>query len=245
MRQWLLTCSLLGLSVPCPAQVLPAEFDHDRIQLAVPAPDATIIKFYTDSGGGWNAITATAAEHLKLPQAGELPGDKETLPLVAFPAFMVKAGVPAPLADAFLQGKLVKTAAPWIEYDGFLGSRWFAGHVWRIDYASRELAAGAQARPLLGSHQIALAFQTDDEGKRVFDFARLVVNVEGRDIDMLLDTGATARLTEESAPVLHAPAGSRIGASFVVKPSSTTGTRSIPIGASSRTATTCWADPHR
>jgi hypothetical protein len=219
MRRFLLSLILPGLAGTAAAQKLPAEFDHNRIRLAVPAPDGSTLRFTTDSGGGWNAITRPAAQRLKLPHAGRLPDDEHPLPLVAFPDFLVQAGVPAPPTDdAYLQGRLVEAVdAPWIENDGFLGSRWFAGHVWRIDYARHEMVVGALATPSLGDHQVPLGFQTDDTGRRQLNFPRIVVQVDGQDIDMLLDTGATAKLTADSAAPLQAPAGAYVGSSFIVK----------------------------
>jgi len=218
MRRFLLSLILPGLAGTAAAQKLPAEFDHNRIRLAVPAPDGSTLRFTTDSGGGWNAIMRPAAQRLKLPHVGTAPGDKAPLPLVAFPAFMVHAGVPAPLAaDPYLRGKLIEADVPWIEQDGFLGSRWFAGRVWRIDYGRHEMVAGKLATPAPGDHEIPLSFQVDRTGRRSTNFARITVRIDDQDIDMLLDTGATAKLTDESALVLEAPAGAFVGSSFIVK----------------------------
>ena len=104
MRPWLLSCSLLGLAAHCAAQSLPAEFDHNRIRLVVHADDGSPLKFYTDSGGGFNAISQPVVDRLKLAPAGKTEGDGESFPLVEFPAFVVKAGVPAPLPDDWLHG---------------------------------------------------------------------------------------------------------------------------------------------
>jgi hypothetical protein len=219
MRRSFLPLVLLGLAGTALAQKLPAEFDHNRIRLAVPAPDGSTLHFTTDSGGGWNAIMRPAARRLKLPHVGTAPDDQHPLPLVAFPDFMVQAGVPAPLADdPYLQGKLIEADdAPWIEQDGFLGSRWFAGHVWRIDYGRHEMVAGKLATPAPGDHAVPLGFQVDEAGRRSTNFGRITVRIDDQDIDMLLDTGATARLTDESAAILKAPAGAFVGSSFIVK----------------------------
>ena len=38
--------------------------------------------------------------------------------------------------EPWLQGQLVKVVDEVLDHDGFLGSRWFAGRVWEIDYRS-------------------------------------------------------------------------------------------------------------
>ena len=121
MRPWLLSCSLLGLAAHCAAQSLPAEFDHNRIRLVVRADDGSTLKFYTDSGGGFNAISRPVVDRLKLASAGQVEADGESLPLVEFPAFVSRAGVPAPLPDDWLHGKLAVTPTAMMGADGFLG----------------------------------------------------------------------------------------------------------------------------
>ena len=49
-----------------------------------------------------------------------------------------------------------------------------------------------------GPHVIPLAFQVDARGQRSTNFARIGVKVDGQTLPMLLDTGATTRLTREA-----------------------------------------------
>ena len=217
MRQWLLACSLLGLASICSAQALPAEFDHNRIRLAVPAPDGSTLRFYTDSGGGWNAIARAAVLRLKLPKNGALEYDGKSLALVDFPAFMGKAGVPAPYVDGYLHGKLVETDMPWFEEDGFLGSSWFAGHVWRIDYGRHDMALLHAWKPGAQEHAVPLGFQANDAGERTSNMPRVTIRVDGRPLEVLLDTGATLSLTDDSAPEFKVAPGAQVGGSFIMK----------------------------
>jgi hypothetical protein len=62
--------------------------------------------------------------------------------------------------------------------DGILGREWFA--TWR---------------PAADTRSIEVAFNSDADGHRVSDFARLTVRVDGEDLPILFDTGATTILT--------------------------------------------------
>ena len=217
MRQWLLSCSLLGLAAHCAAQALPAEFDHNRIRLAVHADDGATLTFYTDSGGGFNTISPPMADRLKLAPAGKVEGDGKSFSLVEFPAFAARAGVPAPLPDKWLHGKLAVAPTPMGAADGFLGSRWFAGRAWRIDYGRHEMALVHDWKPAAQEHAVALGFQTNDAGERVAHMPRITITVDGKPLDVLLDTGATFLLTDESAPAFQSAPGAQVGGGFVMK----------------------------
>jgi hypothetical protein len=201
------------------AQDLPAQFEHDRIHLTVTAPDRSSVRFYTDSGGGWNAIGKTAFERLRLRAVGQVDGPGGKLDVVEFPAWVAHAGVPVPAADEpWLEGRLaVVPDQEMLGDDGFLGTRWFAGRVWKIDYPRQSFSVLPKFTPAAEDRPLALGFPTDENGKRELDFPRVEIVVDGKPIDVLLDTGATATLTEASAAAFQLKPGTRIGTSFVGK----------------------------
>jgi hypothetical protein len=212
--------TLLGIALPGTAQTLPAEFDHDRVHLVVPAEDGSTLKFYVDSGGGFDAITQPLADRLKLRRTGQAAGDGDgvTFPLVDFPAFAVRAGVPPPLPDAWLNGKLaVVPPGDLMGDDAFLGSRWFAGRVWRIDYGRHEMTLLHGWQPEAADREIALGFQRDKNGTRRANMPRVTITVDGQPLDVLLDTGATIATTADSAPMFGVTPGGPVGGAFIVK----------------------------
>jgi hypothetical protein len=218
MRPWLLSLALLGIALPCTAQTLPAEFDHDRIRLVVHADDGSTLRFYTDSGGGYNAIAQPAAERLKLRPTGKTDEDDgPSFPLVDFPAFAAKAGVPPPLPDAWLNGKLA-VAPPdgMMGDDGVLGSRWFAGRVWRIDYGRREMTLLHGWQPAAADHETTLGFQQGPDGTRRANMPRVTITVDGQPLEVLLDTGAAITTTPDSAPVFGVTPGAQVGGGFMM-----------------------------
>jgi len=72
---------------------------YNRIHLVAHASDGSVFKAYIDSGGGANIVGQAAAERLKLAPAGVSDAFGDTSSLVAFPAWLASAGVPAPPAD--------------------------------------------------------------------------------------------------------------------------------------------------
>jgi len=210
-----LTC----LAASVAAQDLPAQFEHDRIHLTVTAPDQSSVRFYTDSGGGWNAVGKTAFERLRLQAVGQVEGPRDKLDVVEFPAWVTRAGIPVPVADEpWLQGRLaVVPDQEILGDDGFLGTRWFAGRVWKIDYPRQSFSVLQKYTPTADDHPAALGFATDENGKRALDFPRVTIVVDGKPIDVLLDTGATAKLSEGAAAAFQLKPGEMVGASYIIK----------------------------
>ena len=173
--------------------------------------------FYTDTGGGYNAIAESIAPRYSLASGGVATSDDGEAALVEFPEFAERAGIPAPARDPWLGGHLVVVPDAELEVDGFLGSRWFAGGIWAFDYGSKTLSRVESADQYDTLTHASLGFCRDDSGARDLNFPRVTITVDERPLEMLLDTGATADLTEQSASIYGIPAGRRVGTSYMVR----------------------------
>jgi len=224
MRSTLLFLSLAlagpaAQAAPAPHK-LPAEFDHDRIFLVVTAPDGSTLRICTDSGGGGTRIARSTAERLKLAPAGEVEQGGRKMSLVEFPRFLAKAGVPPPnkrRGGFGARAWVVDDDAMETGGDMFLGANWYSNHVWQIDYPRRELALVPGFRPDARDHEIPVGFLATAGGARVLDYPRIAITVDGKPIDMLLDTGALFSTTEQSATVFGVTPGARVAGSFIAK----------------------------
>ena len=208
-----LGCSLFALieAVAAADRIpVPAEFVHDQVWVT-PTLGGERLRLFTDTGGGWNAISDALAERLSLVRENGEGGE-----LVAWPVFDEGAGIPAaPLH--FMGGRLA--VAPQYQLsgaDGFLGGRWFADSVWEFDYPNRRLYritgfASDASQP----HRAALGFQTNAAGQRTMHFPSVDVEVAGEVLPMLFDSGATATTTDISAPLFGVAPGTNIGTSFI------------------------------
>jgi hypothetical protein len=216
------SCVAVRHDDPPPADkwVLPTIFRHDRIFVAPRTQDGQTVEFFTDSGGGWNAIRQSEAARLGLAANGifeEDDGRKSAL--VDFPSFAPGHGIPPP-SRHFEQGRLVAAEDKALQPDtkGFLGGRWFADRVWEFDYAAKSLSVLRGWRPPVGeAHGTALGFKANATGFRPMHYPRVTMRVDREPVDVLLDTGATVQLTADSGKALGLPEGSRVGASYITK----------------------------
>lgn len=198
------------------AQPVPAQFVHDQIWLT-PRAEGRELRFFTDTGGGWNAITKDAVDELGLT-VSTVEADGEQLALVDYPQFDAGHALPA-APEHFMQGRLmVADAGKFLHSgDGFLGGRWFADGIWDFDYPRQRLTKLAANAPAKNTTAVPLGFQVNDAGERTTHFPSIAVEVDGEVLDMLFDTGATATLTDSSGPAFGLPTGTHIGTSFIEK----------------------------
>lgn len=192
-------------------QPLPADFVHDRVILT-PSISGRTLRIFTDTGGGWNALSEEVAEELALPVEQVESGD-ETVPLVAFPDFDAATRIPAP-PPLIMGGRLTRVPSKQIfGLDGFLGGRWFADRVWELDYPNQRMALLTGASEA-GGDCVPLGFQTA-AGERTSHFPSMDIQIAGEVLPVLLDTGATASTTSASAPVFGVEPGEGVGTSFI------------------------------
>ena len=170
-----------------PGTRLNALFESERIFVILPiAGSSDSLRLYTDTGGGL-FVFGHAADRLGF-------GDSSS---VVLSAVVDWPGFPDPLGVPDQRVTLFRTNSPnRPEYDGLLGQAWFADRVWRIDYPQHELAL--LGRPDSLGTQVPLWFMSDSAGARLLSFPRIQVTVDGEVFDLLLDTGATAQLTDSA-----------------------------------------------
>lgn len=211
-----LIASLLPLGLSCSNQeavdVLPSEFENNRILLLPVTPEGRVVRFVTDTGGGWNAIKRSVIADLGLTDS--IIDDS-----VAFPEFRSTRSIPSnPLFNA---GNLVVVDDAELEVgvDGFLGGRWFGDRVWEFDYLREQLSLHAEAGGLVGENlgEIELGFQVDQLGSRTMHFPSMPIVVDGETLVVLLDTGAKAQLSARAAAHFGEERGASIGTSFIVE----------------------------
>lgn len=199
------------------AEILPAQFEHNRVFVSATAPDGEEVLFYTDTGGGFNAVTESVTAGYSLAHRGSVESENGELELVHFPAFLEESGIPSPAPDRWLDGNLAVVSSERLEADGLLGSRWFAGKIWVFDYPGEKLSRLSTLDLPADFEEIPLGFRADDAGVRDLNFPRVTIQIDGEPLDVLLDTGATALLTESSAAEYGLSPGTRVGTSYIVR----------------------------
>ncbi len=192
------------------AMILPARFEAGRVFVVPRTRDGQELRLYTDTGGGL-FLDERAVERLKLATTAA-PAGSDAPPgakLASLPRFAPGFAIPAPLGNGgslFVvpAARAEKQAKEGIDGDGMLGEAWFAGRVWTWDYPGRRLVVnGAGWTRASGTKRVVLGFKTSADGKRETNFPRMRIRVDGKPIDVLLDTGATTVLTPHAMKALN------------------------------------------
>jgi hypothetical protein len=197
-------------AAPSPAGVpIAATFDADRVAVDMPAPDGRRpLHLFTDSGGGSLILSKEAAARLGLKLNPVT--DPESLAELGHGTAAARAtpfmkrrwpGLPAQ-AELLVVPDFQSLLAWPSRDDGMLGQSWFGGHSWTWDYPGRRLTLRPPHwRPAAAATPLAVSFKTGADGRRVSNFPRMTIRVDGEELPMLFDTGATTFLTD---PALQA-----------------------------------------
>jgi hypothetical protein len=190
------------------AQVLPSRFEAGQVYVTPTTKSGDSLLLYTDTGGGGAFLLEAAAKRLALntidvdearqKEQGLPPGGRR----IPMPEFAAAKSIPAPrdnegrllvMPDATAAQELPAGIRP---FDGMLGQSWFAGRIWTWDYPGQQFRVESDNwRAPSGMRRIPLGFKTGSNGKRLSDFPRMEIRIDGQTLPMLLDTGAMTLLT--------------------------------------------------
>jgi hypothetical protein len=170
------------------ATVIPTHYAAGRFLARPVTASGDTLNFFTDTGGG---LFVYADVSRREGFEGDSGG-------VRLPRFAVGQGIPEPLGSTDGRFFVMQDRQPGFDdLDGMLGQAWFADRVWTFDYpAERLLLWPDSTRPARfeSAHIVPLGFRTESTGTRVLSFPRIRVQIDGDSLDMLFDTGATARV---------------------------------------------------
>jgi len=195
------------------ATELPARLIAGRFYVYPVTERGDTLTLFTDTGGGlWLASDVVA--RLGLPTHVDGVQGADTARSVALPAFRAGASIPEPLGRpdkrlfVFPSSQSHGMGSDW---SGMLGQQWFHGRVWTFDYARQKLHVHAPGTsvPRDPAHTVPLAFRRDSAGRPLNAFPRIRVAVDGDSLDLLFDTGATARVPDSVVAALGGPRGER------------------------------------
>ncbi|UPG93197.1 hypothetical protein [Luteibacter aegosomatissinici] len=173
------------------ATVLPTVYEAGHFYVTPTLAQGGMLKLILDTGGPgltWGLFPATAAR-LRLAPATCGGYDFFLQP----PAFAQGKGLPASERSC---GKAFKASAKTVtdkSIDGVVGSFYLFDHAWTFDYPGHQLIVeDASWRPTGGAREGQIAFMLDARGDAGSPLPTITIKVDGKPLDMLLDTGATA-----------------------------------------------------
>lgn len=183
-------------SEPAGPMELPVVLENDRWFLVTTTAGGAPLRIFLDSAGGLFLTNAAAARlHLDIRHVKSDQGEGD---VVTFPAFADPRIPRQPLDDFPLFDE------EDADYDGMFGARWFDEHTFTFDYPARKLVLRPKGSlpKVAPEHAIPVAFPRGNNGAVVSPYGRIQMIVDGETIDMLVDTGATATLTEAALQAL-------------------------------------------
>lgn len=189
-----------AFQVAC-ASSLPARFENNLIYLEPTLSDGRKVRFFTDTGGGWNVISTELFEQYKWPTISK-QSDQGLVTLTPMPAFLPESSIPLGGINNFLEGHLsvapnAKITGKYGLYDGFLGGRWHAEKIIEFDYSGESMLIHSTLpkSKLMTFTQAKLGFQKNSSGNYTTSFPSLVIEIGEMQLPMLFDTGASTWLT--------------------------------------------------
>jgi hypothetical protein len=211
-----------------PGYDLPATFVAHRVYLDPTLANGKTMRFYTDSGGGGNSLCRDAAKRVGIATT-PMPPDPElekelgkNLANAHMPAFAAGHAIPVDLDGE--NSLLVHDCKPSAGMpadafgDAFLSSRWFAGRVWTWNYpGSRLRLEGSDYMPDASATTVPLGFRKVNGKTSAQPFARIAIEVDGKPIDMLFDTGATTMLAPAALAAIKDGQPALRATSFMVR----------------------------
>ena len=200
-------------------QQLPTQFDNNRIILIPELISGKKLRFFTDTGGGWNAISKELHQQYNWPTITKVADGEEHI-LSEMPKFKAEAEIPAGGIENFMAGYLFIAPEAEIsagqQFDGFLGGRWHAEKIIKIDYVTKSMFIldSLDGVNLNQFKKVKLGFQKDSYQKYTTAFPRMSIKVQGIEHQMLLDTGATSTLTNTAKKQIQSKSNV-VGTSFI------------------------------
>ena len=199
---------------------LPVSYEEHRFYVQPVTTDGVILKLYTDTGGGL-FIYREAAERLRLPIVNIGGEGQNAFNVTSLPAFRAGSSIPPPLSregriPVYSPSANERESSAFI-HDGMLGQEWFGGRIWTFDYPGRRLLlrADGEVPKQKARHRVTLGFKTEGDERRVLNFPRIQVVIDGETIDLLFDTGARTLLADAAIAELKDRGAAERATSFI------------------------------
>ena len=208
----------IAISANTIAKELPSNFQDNLIYLTPKLKDGRTLRIFTDTGGGWNAISKELSDKHEWPLY-EKQSDNSLIYVTDMPEFSKEASIPNAGLNNWWQGKL--QVVPKLELsksndiDGFFGGRWHAEKIIDFNYPLKSIS-DLEALPNISKFtKVSAGLKKNADGNYITAFPSIDIKVDGKIIPMLFDTGASAWPTDEARKISGLD-GTQVATSFIV-----------------------------
>jgi len=186
---------------------LPVQVVENRFILTPRLETGRVVRLYSDTGGGHTILTPELVSALGLPVEHRDAGP-DAPPLTGWPRWAPSASIPPPGERVLVMP--LTPLGPGL--DGFLGQDWFDGRTWTFDYPGKRLLLRAKGDLPSGKR---IPFHLPKPGPEAAAFGRITIEVDGKSLDVLFDTGATTQLGPEALAKVGDGGGAERATSFM------------------------------
>ena len=196
--------------------LLPTVYEAGHFYATPELANGQKMRLLVDTGGGGRGLYAIGPKLAQRLGFDVTPCalDDEQIQTIKPPTFLPGRGLPlsvhTPCGAAAMVHKGFAGAVDG--EDGLLGAGYLPGHIWTFDYPGRKLWLEPRTwQPPAGAHRTALGFPKNDGGQPTSGFPRITLTVDSQPLDLLLDTGATAKPTAVGAQASQTPTEHGVG----------------------------------
>lgn len=185
------------------ATVVPTVYEAGHFFATPTLANGQVLRLLVDTGGGgvnyWLQESTAARLGLQKVSCPELAD----APLVTAPEYQPGKGLPRPKTYCGAISALVPEGGIDTKMDGMVGSSYLPDHIWTFDYPRRTLSIEAPNwTPPDNARALHMNLPATRKGQVRQSFPRITVTIAGESVDMLLDTGATARPTRQGLAIM-------------------------------------------
>jgi hypothetical protein len=227
---------------PATPVMLPSRFlNAERFFVKMASATGDTILGFGDTGGGICFLAPDELEKLHLQSKSKKGFVKHIMGMkyIEFADLVADKRIPAPMLTTkfSLSRHFQKVTAPYIivpgtdgefrelpqmvklmPFDVFLGQNFFMGKAWTFDYPKQQVWVNTPLSPSDATNKNVqkIGFRKNANGEKVFGHGSMKIEIDGEEIDVLFDTGATIFLSDDGKKMFHTTDNS-IGGSFIAR----------------------------
>lgn len=210
------------------SEIVPSYFiENERIVLHLATSTKDTIEAFSDTGGGFTAIYPKTLESMGLKdkiQKDSSSGEnfilaKDVFTNINYFPISTELSQKISKESYFMvpsEELLLVFGVDQEKEQAFFGQNFYMSHCWTFDYLNRKVSINSNCKLDVNDENVQIVgLKKDSLGIKLNGHPSIYMSVEGEDIPMLFDTGATIELSQSAREQLDR--GKEIGGSFIAR----------------------------